>query len=390
MRIVFVQYGDYGAAVRNFAQGGAETYAAQRYSVDFVAGLTRQAEQVSVICVDADPYSEQLSNGVRASGMRLYKQATEADLVAAVARERPTHLVSRSPIRPLIRWGGRNGVRTFPSFATSFPKGSWRTAVRYFQLARLLNSDRFPWIGNHAINSCRDLERIGVRTSKIVPWDWPPATTPDAFTAKRLDPGRNAIRLFYAGVIRETKGIGDCIAAIKLLREKGIDASLSVAGSGEVDLFRARAAECGVSGAVEFLGRIPHLRVVAMMHEHDVVVVPSQYGYPEGLPLTIYDAYCSRSPLVASDHPMFRGRVHDGQSALVFRAGNPVSLAERVEELLREPELYAQLSQASAAAWEKLQLPVKWGVLMTKWLENSPEANAWLASHSLASGRYDS
>ena len=388
MRIVFVQYGDYGAAVRNFERGGAETYAAQRYSVELVAALTRRAEYVHVICVDADPYREQLSNGVHASGMRLYKQVSESDLVAAVAREQPTHLISRSPIRPLIRWGGRNGVRTFPAFATSFPKGSWRTSIRYFQLARLLNSEQFPWIANHAINSCRDLERIGVRPTKIVPWDWPPAATPDAFPAKTLEAGRNAIRLFYAGVIRETKGIGDCIAAVKILRGKGIDASLSVAGSGEVEEFRARAAQLGVASSVEFLGRIPHLQVVQLMHEHDVVLVPSQYGYPEGLPLTIYDAYCSHSPLVASDHPMFRGRVTDGETALVFRAGDAASLAGRIEELLRKPEIYAQLSTGSRRAWEQLQLPVKWGDLMTKWLENSAESHAWLASHCLASGRY--
>lgn len=388
MRIVFVQYGDYRAAIRNFDLGGAETYAAQRYSVGQVAALAARAERVVVICVDADEYREQLSNGVWASAMRLYSRATVSDLIAAVARERPTHLIVRSPIRQLIRWGVRNDVHTFPFFATSFPKGSWKTAIRYFQLARLLNSRRIRWVADHAINSCRDLERIGVRRSKIVPWDWPPAVTPDVYPAKQLEPGRSSVRLFYAGVIRETKGIGDCIVALKRLREKGISATLTVAGSGGVDEFRARAEECGVGAAVEFLGRIPHLRVVELMHEHDATLVPSQYGYPEGLPLTIYDAYCSRSPLIASDHPMFRGRVHDGESALVFRAGDADSLAQRVEDLIRDPALYARLSRNSPDAWAKLQIPVKWGVLLEKWLDDSPDAEAWLASHSLSAGSY--
>ena len=58
------------------------------------------------------------------------------------------------------------------------------------------------------------------------------------------------------------------------------------------------------------------------MHAHDAVVVPSQHAYPEGLPMTIYDAYCSRSPLIASDHPMFRSKVIDDETAVVFGAGD--------------------------------------------------------------------
>src|SRR5882672_7551761 len=121
MRIVFVQYGDYRTAVKNFAAGGAETYAAQRYSVDLVASLAQQHEHVSVICVNADPHDERLANGVHVQGLRLYSEVSVPELVARVAELRPTHLISRSPIRPLLRWGARSGVRTLPLLATSFP-----------------------------------------------------------------------------------------------------------------------------------------------------------------------------------------------------------------------------------------------------------------------------
>ena len=212
--------------------------------------------------------------------------------------------------------------------------------------------------------------------------------TPDVYPAKEIEPGRNAVRLFYAGVIRETKGIGDCILAVKRLREGGMDATLTVAGSGSVDEFRQRAESLGVAASVRFLGRIPHVSVLELMHEHDVTLVPSQHGYPEGLPLTIYDAYCSKSPLVASDHPMFRGRVQDGESALIFRGGDADSLAGRIRELMSNPALYAALSRNCTAAWERLQIPVTWGDLLEKWLDGSAEANAWLAAHSLAGRQY--
>ena len=58
MRITFVQFGDYAEAVHRFAKGGAETYYAQRYSVEFVGDLATKVEDVTVICVDAEPCDE--------------------------------------------------------------------------------------------------------------------------------------------------------------------------------------------------------------------------------------------------------------------------------------------------------------------------------------------
>ncbi len=389
MRIVFVQSGDYRTAVQNFAAGGAETYAAQRYSVDLVALLAQRHEHVSVVCVNADPHDEQLANGVHVQGLRLYSQVSVPELVTRVAALRPTHLISRSPIRPLLRWGVRSGTRTLPLLATSFPKvGRLRTRFRYWQTARALRDPAIQIVGNHAINSCLDLRRIGVPAEKIVPWDWPQMATPSERAPKLRATSEGPVRLFYAGVISEDKGVGDCLGALRILRERGHDARLSIAGSGEIPRFEEVAKQLGVAGAATFLGRIPHQQVVKLMNEHDLTVVPSRHSYPEGLPLTIYDSYCSRTPLVASDHPMFRGRVEDGFAALVFRAGSAESLADRAEELLRSPELYARLSRNSAEAWAKLQLPVRWGDLLQHWLADTSESREYFSRFNLENGRY--
>jgi glycosyltransferase involved in cell wall biosynthesis len=388
-RIVFVQYGDYRAGVENFARGGEETYAAQRYSVELVAELARKHESVSVVCVNADPYEEELANGVHAQGLKLYRDVSEPELVERVAALRPTHLVSRSPIRPLLRWGTRSGVRTLPLLATSFPRlGGLRVRFRHWRTARLLSDPALEVVGNHAINSCLDLRRIGVPSEKIVPWDWPATVTPAQRAPKQRAARGAPVRLFYAGVISEDKGVGDCIGAVRILRERGHDAHFSFAGAGEIAHFESSARAQGVDGAVTFLGRIPHQRVVALMNEHDLTVVPSRPSYPEGLPLTIYDSYCSRTPLIASDHPMFRGRVEDGFAALVFQAGSPESLADRSEQALNDPDLYAQLSRNSEAAWAKLQLPVRWGDLLLQWLAGPEAVRALLSRFSLATGPY--
>ena len=389
MRITFVQYGDYREAWHRFERDGEETYAGQRYSVEQVRKLAAQAEDVCVVSVAVDAYEETLSSGVRVLGRRLYREISEAQLAELVAKQRPSHLVVRSPIIPLLRWGLASGVRSLPIFATSFPRAGLRGWIGQRRVASLLNRREIQWVGNHQRNSARALARIGVDPAKVIPWDWPSEITPHAFPAKTRAPSNAPLRLFYAGRIQETKGIGDCLRALARLAECGVPASLTAAGPGAIDSYRVLASQLGVADCVRFLGRIPHRDVVKAMHDHDAVLVPSQHAYPEGLPLTIYDAYCSRSPLIASDHPMFRDQVVDGETALVFRASDSASLAACAQRLSGDAMLYASLSKASLAAWERLQIPVRWGDLLERWLRDRDEDRLWLARHSLASGCYD-
>jgi glycosyltransferase involved in cell wall biosynthesis len=389
MRITFVQYGDYREAWHNFERGGDETYAGQRYSVEEVRRLAEKAEDVCVISVAVDSYEEVLSSRVRALGRRLYQAISEVELVGLVAAQRPTHLVARSPIVPLLRWGLAQGVRTLPMLATSFPREGLRGWLRHRRVAAVLNSPEIRWVGNHQRNSARALVRIGIDPAKVVPWDWPPEVTPHDFPPKERSAPSRELRLFYAGRIQENKGVGDCLRALALLRGRGLEVSLTLAGPGDLDAYRGLASELGVAEHACFLGRIPHREVVQEMHHHDVVLVPSQHTYPEGLPLTIYDAFCSRSPLVASDHPMFRGQVADGETALVFRASDAASLAASAARLAADAGLYAKLSTASLAAWERLQIPVRWGDMLERWLRDTEEDRRWLTQYSLASGRYE-
>ena len=92
----------------------------------------------------------------------------------------------------------------------------------------------------------------------------------------------------------------------------------------------------------------------------------------EGLPMTIYEALSARTPIIASDHPMFKGALVDGESALIFRAGDFDALAVVIGHLLGDPELYANLSARSEAAWNHIQLPVQMGDLRQRVVADDP------------------
>lgn len=150
-------------------------------------------------------------------------------------------------------------------------------------------------------------------------------------------------------------------------RKRGVNVTLSIMGRGEVDAFKSVVISQGLQDFVSFLGPQSHSEVVGAMRSHDAVVVPSHWSYPEGLPMTLYEALCTRTPLLTSDHPMFALKIRDGYNALVFPERNPEAFANRIEELWRSPELYSRLSANSLAA-DAYLCPLKYDQLISGFL----------------------
>jgi glycosyltransferase involved in cell wall biosynthesis len=124
------------------------------------------------------------------------------------------------------------------------------------------------------------------------------------------------------------------------------------------------------------------------MIKADLVLIPSRHEYPEGFPMTIYEALCSRTPMIASDHPMFQNFLIHGVNAMIFPAMNSKALAEIIEKVLSDATLYNSLSLAAPEAWKQLQIPVKWADMIHRWLNHSAENQNGLFAHTLASKGY--
>jgi len=391
MRLLIVQYaGDFKAAVENFERGGCETYGSQKYSVDAVIELGKTLDSVGVLCCQTGQrYDEVMSNGVRVIGAGFSSHVDSREVLRMVKEYRPTHLVMRTPMPRVMAWAAWSRMPTIAILADCFPEEQIKDRIKNLLLARCFNHRSIEWVFNHGINSCRALTEIGVRAEKIVPWDWPPGNrTPAIFAAKEFPLDSTTMKLFYAGMVIETKGIGDLLDAIGLLRASGVRATLQVAGNGEIDAFSQRAQKLGIQKDVQFLGMVPNDQVMTLMNRSDLVIVPSRHEYPEGLPLTIYEAFCSHTPIIASDHPMFRNRLVDECNSIIFKGGNATSLADSIVKIWHAPALYERLSAASAQSWENLQVPVKWAQILTHWISNSADDQKFFMDHALSSGRY--
>ena len=389
-RVLIVQFaGDYREAVKRFAAGGSETYFAQRYSVDAVAQLSALVPGVTVLaCITDEQYEEQLPNGVKALGGGFKGKIVRKKLLSMVEKEQPTDLIVCTPIRPLFQWAVDHKVRTMALLADSFRSKNLPERYRNRRMANVLNRPEIEWVANHNINACRSLEDIGIDSNKIVPWDWNPTVTPEEFEAKHLCSSQGEYRLLYAGSIIEEKGVADLLRSIAILKDRKVSATVQLAGKGDLDRFKSLTVELGIADRVFFLGAVSNRDVVDLMRDADAVVIPSRHSYAEGLPMTIYEALCSRTPILASDHPMFRNTLKHGWSALVFQAANPEDLANQAANLFSDPILYAALSENSLPAWREIQIPVKFGELLQRWVCDSEEDRVWIRTYGLASGKY--
>ncbi|MBW4618440.1 MAG: glycosyltransferase [Cyanosarcina radialis HA8281-LM2] len=393
MRLVIVQYfGDYRAAFQRFSQGEKETYHAQKYSVDAVTEIAKKIEEVSVLCcLTPEPYHEVLSNGVKAIGTGFKEKLEIKKLINLIREQNPTHLIVRTPIRAIFAWAVRNNIPTIAILADSFLDKTLRHKINNFLLTNCLNDPRIEWIGNHGINACQSLHKIGVNPNKIIPYDMESSAelTPANFSPKTLRENVKTWDLLYVGSLVKSKGVGDILDSILQLKAKKIAVNLKIAGKGEMKWLIEQSKQLKIEDSVEFLGLVANHEIINLMRKADLVIIPSRHEYPEGLPFTIYESLCARTPIVASDHPMFYKKITHGTSAMIFPAGKPTALTACIEKLISDPTLYYNISVASESAWKQLQIPVKWADFINSWIDNSPEKKQWLFEHRFNSGKYD-
>lgn len=383
--ILFVQSGDFEEAYKRFATGGPETYRDQKASVDFVASLAPAAKVMTFAFVERN-YKTQLETNLWAQGgSRGSFGAQEA--AQLLDQTKATHLVLRTPNVEILREAAKRRIYVLPCFADIFSRKGLRTRYRNWKLRSALIRCQTPCYSNHSLNASRSMvEALGLSSEKVVPWDWskvPVIPEPKSAVANAQRP-----TAFFAGMLSEDKGVGDCLKAVAILREQGIIMSISFAGPGDVSLWQARAESLGIGDQVDFLGLISNADVRVEMHRHDFVIVPSRHSYAEGLPNTIYEGLASRSPLIISDHPAFAGRLEDNEECLVFQAANPSALAKCLKRAVQNTELYHNLSKTSANAHDKLYVGIEWSELVTNFINDPLDKTGWTSLHSMASTAY--
>jgi len=369
LRIAIVQFGVLHTVFDQLRAGGKETYYAQRYSVNFVADLAEKHEFVGVCGVlGEEPSESRLAPNLQSACVPLQNGAINApEIIKLLESWRPDRLILQAPDRSILQWALARGIDTLPLLADSFEQKSLRNRLRAFRLAQFLRRPKIRAVGNHNVPSCLSLKRIGVDADKIYPWDWPHELRPEAHPAKRLHPAR--IKLVFVGSLTASKGVGDCIEAARILKTEGLAFEMALAGGGDfTDQAKALIDRHGLADQVRLTGRLSHDQVIDLLAGATLSMAASWHDYPEGLPMTIYEALATRTPLALSDHPMFQLYFRETPAARMAPEKNPAALAAAIKSLIADPQTYAAASAATGALWNHIKCDLTWGMLINAWL----------------------
>jgi len=381
MKLLIVQHGDFADAYQRFGRGEPETYRDQRRSVEFVTGLAAK-NKTTTVSVGKGPYQTQLKENLFAAGvpraeMTARRVSNLFDWSEAEA------VLLRTPYTVVLREANRRRLPILPCFADLFTERSLLDRLRSRRLRRLLAAPNVVGVANHSLNASRSLvDVIGCPPDRIVPWDWQRLTVSPTVKTGVADP-KHPTALF-AGSLLDAKGVGDCLDAVAHIIAAGRRITFEFAGPGDIDRWRGYADRLGVGDNVRFLGRIPNHELRALMPERDFVVVPSRHSYPEGLPNVIYEGLASRSAIVVSDHPAFRGRLQNDDGCVMFPAGDGAGLASALLRVCDDPELYSTLSANAPDNLERLYVGMEWETLVRSFLDDPGNTTGWVGRNSMS------
>jgi len=280
--------------------------------------------------------------------------ATARRLAMAVDATRPDILHAHSPVLNAIaalRVGKRRGlpvvyeIRAFWEDAAA-SHGTFSARGPRYHLARAMET-RAVRRADAVTVICdglrRDLIGRGIPESKVTvipnavdPHAFASAAPPDRALAARLGLDGKAV-LGFLGSFYSYEGLDLLIEALpRILAAKPEVRVLLVGGGPEDGTLRALVGRLGLADKVVFTGRVPHGEVVRYYALVDVLVYPriSMRLTELVTPLKPLEAMAEGKIVVASDVGGHRELIRDGDTGILFRAGDVAALATKVLDVL--------------------------------------------------------
>ena len=152
----------------------------------------------------------------------------------------------------------------------------------------------------------------------------------------------------YIGSLRELEGVDLTAEAVSILKKKGIDVNLFVLSSQSgQDELRAYCNELGIAENTDVVGPVPHDQVAPFYDLIDVFVVsrPDTRVTRLVTPLKPFEAMRSGTAVVMADLPALAEIVVDEAIGRLYPAGNVVTLADIINELLQSESIREIIGQ---------------------------------------------
>ena len=162
----------------------------------------------------------------------------------------------------------------------------------------------------------------------------------------------------FVGRLLDDKGVRTLVAAHRLLRARGPDVRLLIAGTPDpanpASVTEAEAASWNDEPGIACLGHVGD--IAGLWARAHVAVLPSRR---EGLPLSLLEAAACGRAMIASDVPGCREIVIHDQTGLLVPVDDARALAAAMERLAGAPDLRARYAAAARElVVEKFAAPI--------------------------------
>src|SRR5205085_7648031 len=171
---------------------------------------------------------------------------------------------------------------------------------------------------------------------------------PTTSLRERLHVSANTPLLLFIARFIPAKGLLDVIRACAVLRAGGASFKLLCVGDGPARReAEAEVARLELDTHAQFFGYIPEAETRAFYRESTLLVFPT-YHY-EGFPMVIFKALAAGLPVITTRIRAARDYLREPDNCLWVAPRNANELADKIAQLLRQPELRHAMSENNRA-----------------------------------------
>lgn len=163
----------------------------------------------------------------------------------------------------------------------------------------------------------------------------------------------------YLGVIGQQEGIEHLLEAARLIQQRENNVFWGIIGGGpHLPVMKELAHSMGLDSCVEFTGRVPDSQMLEYLNTADVCVNCDTYNSmnDKSTMNKVLEYMALAKPIVQFD--LTEGRYSAGESSLYAKRNDAADLAEKVLELLKDPERRRKMGEygrnrvVSELSWE--------------------------------------
>jgi glycosyltransferase involved in cell wall biosynthesis len=162
--------------------------------------------------------------------------------------------------------------------------------------------------------------------------------------------GGNQVHILFLGRIGERKGVPQLLEALAQTRHLA-GWRATIAGDGEVDAARAKAAELGLADRITFPGWVGPDEVALLIASADILVLPS---FAENLPISVIEGMAAGLAVIATPVGAVEDIVTHEKTGLLVPPGDVPALSAALRRLIEDCDLRERLGAAAVAVHREL------------------------------------